>query len=98
MPRSVRARAAEADALEISLYVAADNVAAADRLLARFDEALHRLAAQPHLGKSVEVIAPRLRLFPLGSNLIFYRPLDGGIELARLLHGARDITAEFFRD
>jgi toxin ParE1/3/4 len=46
----------------------------------------------------VEVIAPGVRLFPLGSYLIFYRPLNDGIEVARLLHGARHITAEFFRD
>ena len=56
------------------------------------------LAAQPHLGKSVDELAPKLRLFPIGSYLVFYRAIDDGVEIARLLHGARDIAAEFFRD
>jgi toxin ParE1/3/4 len=56
------------------------------------------LATQPHLGKSVEELAPRLRFMPLGNYLIFYRPLPDGIEIVRLLHGARDITAAFFRE
>jgi plasmid stabilization system protein ParE len=30
--------------------------------------------------------------------LIFYRPTKDGIEIVRILHGARDIAAEFFRD
>ncbi|MGB8353529.1 MAG: type II toxin-antitoxin system RelE/ParE family toxin [Chthoniobacteraceae bacterium] len=30
--------------------------------------------------------------------LIFYRPIDDGIELIRVLHGARDITPEYFAE
>jgi len=98
MARIIRAPAAEADAIEIWSYIASDNLSAADRLLERFDRAFHKLAVQPHLGKSVEELAPKLRLFPIGSYLVFYRPIDDGVEIARLLHAARDITAEFFRD
>lgn len=29
--------------------------------------------------------------------LIFYRPIDGGVEVLRILHGARDIE-RIFRD
>ena len=40
---------------------------------------------------------PRIgRSFPLGNHLIFYRPIDDGIELVRVLHGARDISPEYF--
>ncbi len=49
-----------------------------------------------NLGKSVEELAPNLRFVPLGNYLIFYRPTDGGIEIVRLLHGARDVTVDFF--
>lgn len=29
------------------------------------------------------------------NHLIFYRPVEGGIEVLRVLHGARDINAIF---
>jgi toxin ParE1/3/4 len=29
--------------------------------------------------------------------LIFYRPIDNGVEVVRVLHGARDIEKEFRR-
>jgi len=97
MARIIRAPAAKADAVEIWKYIAADDVHAADRLLGRFDRLFGTLATQPELGKPVDELAPNLRFMPLGSYLIFYRPAEGGVEIVRLLHGARDITAEFFR-
>jgi toxin ParE1/3/4 len=33
----------------------------------------------------------RIDGFP--NHLIFYRPIEGGIEIVRVLHGARDIDA-----
>jgi toxin ParE1/3/4 len=38
-----------------------------------------------------------LRSFPVGEYLIFYRPLSDGIELARIMHGARNIRRKMFR-
>ena len=98
MPRIIRAPAAKADAVEIWAYIAEDNPSAADRLLDRFDKIFRSLATQPHLGKAVDELHPGLRFFPMGSYLVFYRPLEDGVEIVRLLHGARDITAEFFRE
>ncbi len=98
MARIVSASAAKADAGEIWAYIAEENPDAADRLLDRFDKLFRLLAAQPNLGKSVEGLAANLRFIPLGNYLVFYRPAKDGIEIVRLLHGARDITAEFFRE
>jgi toxin ParE1/3/4 len=98
MPRIIRSPAAETDAAEIWAYIAEDNPIAADRLLARFDRTVRNLASQPQSGKGVEELAPNLRFIVVGSYLIFYRPLPDGVEIARIIHGARDITAEFFRD
>jgi len=97
MARIVQAPAAEADAVEIWVYIAQDNPDAADRLLGRFDKLFRLLASQPQLGKSVEDLAPNLRFVPLGNYLIFYRPRTDGVEIVRILHAARDITDEFFR-
>lgn len=98
MARIIRAPAAKADAVEIWAYIAADNPSAADRLLSRFDRIFQKLSTQPLLGKSVEEIAPNLRFIPIGSYLVFYRAMEDGVEIVRIPHGARDITAEFFRD
>ena len=50
------------------------------------------------MGKVIEELAANLRVLSTGSYLIFYRAVDSGIEVARVLHGARDITSEFFHD
>jgi toxin ParE1/3/4 len=98
MPRIIRAPAAEADAAEIWAYIAEDDAQAADRLLDRLDRMLRIISTQPQLGKAVDELVPNLRFVPVGNYLIFYRPLEDGIEIVRMLHGARDITAEFFRE
>jgi toxin ParE1/3/4 len=97
MARIVRAPAAVADAVEIWAYIAADNLSAADRLLNHFDRIFLKLSAQPNMGKGVEEIAPNLRAISIGSYVIFYRATEDGIEVVRILHTARDMTAEFFR-
>jgi toxin ParE1/3/4 len=50
------------------------------------------------MGRKVGELAPNLRSLPVGSYLIFYRPIDDGIQLIRVLHGARDITPEHFAE
>jgi toxin ParE1/3/4 len=35
-----------------------------------------------------------LRSFPVGSYVIFYVPLPGGIEVVRVTHGRQDIDAD----
>jgi len=46
----------------------------------------------------VDELAANLRSFPIGNYLVFYRPFEGGIHLIRLLHGAREITPEYFTE
>ena len=98
MARIIRAPAAQADAVEIWAYIAEDNPAAADRLPDRIDTLVRTLATQPYLGKTLAKLAPNLRFMHIGAYLIFYRPVEDGVEIVRLLHSARDVTAEFFRE
>jgi toxin ParE1/3/4 len=57
------------------------------------------LARMPGMGEHRESSNPRLsglhvwRVEGFPNHLIFYRPIDGGIEIVRLLHGARDIDS-----
>ena len=95
MPQVTRRPLAEADILEIWEYVADDNIAAADRWVDRLDEQLRLLAAQPMMGRARDELAPAVRSFPFGRHVVFYVPLDDGIDVVRVLHGARDIDVVF---
>ena len=96
MQRILRTRASRSDYDEIWSYIAVRDLAAADRLVEQFDATLELIASAPHIGRKVEELAPNLRSFPIGNYLIFYRPVEDGIQLIRLLHGAREITPDYF--
>jgi toxin ParE1/3/4 len=49
----------------------------------------------PGIGRQREDLAPRLRGFPFGNYVIFYRPMENGVEIVRVLHGARDLPPLF---
>ncbi len=95
MARILRTAQSRQDYAEIWDHIAADNLVAADRLLDRFDDTLALLAVAPGIGRLCEELAPGLRSFPVGNYLIFYRPINDGIEFIRVLHGARDIPQLF---
>jgi toxin ParE1/3/4 len=80
---------AERDLEDIWFFVAQDNPDAADRLLERIDESIKLLAENPYLGPARPDIAPELRYHPVGHYLLLYRILKNGIELVRVVHGAR---------
>jgi toxin ParE1/3/4 len=86
---------AQADLDEIWLYIAEHNIPAADRFLDTLQEKFVLLAGQALLGRARSELAPNLRSLPIGNYVIFYRPIDDGIGVARVLHGARDIDAIF---
>ena len=70
-------------------------MAAADRWVDQIDEKLLLLASQPMMGRAREELESGLRSFPFGRYVVFYMPIDGGIDIVRVLHGARDIDAAF---
>ena len=41
-------------------------------------------------------LIPELRSFPYGRYVVFFFSLPDGIDVLRVLHGARDITADDF--
>lgn len=82
---------AEADLDEIWLYIAPDNIGAADALIDAIGQTAYRLAEQPLMGRARPELAPELRSFPVGRYVLFYRPVPNGVELVRALHSARDV-------
>jgi toxin ParE1/3/4 len=71
--------------------LAANNVSAAERLLNDLRVATQILATQPLIGKARREFGPGIRSFPVRDYVIVYRPIRGGVELVRVVHGARDL-------
>ena len=86
-----RSPLAEQDYRDIWRYIARDNEDAASRLLRRIDRKLELYTENPGMGTKRDKLAPGLRSFPIGNYLAFYRIVRDGIELVRVLHGARDL-------
>ncbi len=93
--RAIRRRPlAREDILEIWSYIAEDNIRAADALVDRFDRAFAFLATNPKSGRARPDIGRGIRSFVVRPYIIFYRALAGGIDVARVMHGARNIFPE----
>lgn len=77
------------------MTIAEDNPPAADRWLDAVDSRCKLLAQMPGLGRLRPDLAPELRSFVVGNHVIFYRETHDGIEVIRVLHGARDLPSLF---
>jgi toxin ParE1/3/4 len=95
MRRIVRTPQANDDLFSIWEHIARRNTSAADTLIRRCDETFRTLASNPGIGQKQDQYRPGLRCFPVGSYIIFYMTIDDGIEVIRVLHGARDIPSLF---
>jgi toxin ParE1/3/4 len=93
MPSVLRTSFANLDLIEIAFRIAEQNPAAADAWFDSIGEKCQLLARMPELGRKRPDLAPDLRSFPVGNYVIFYRPVSDGIQVIRVLHGARDIPA-----
>jgi toxin ParE1/3/4 len=79
---------AELDLWEIWDYIADDSLDRADDFLDRVEEKLQSLACVPGMGRRREELLPGLQSFPVGNYVVFYRAIDGGIDVIRILHGS----------
>src|SRR5262245_53409279 len=92
-----RTSKALADLTEIATYIARDSFEAADRFLSASEETFLLLAKAPLLGQACPFTAPevagtrvwRVKGFP--KHNIFYRVVDEGVEIVRVIHGARNL-------
>jgi len=95
MPVVYRTSLANRDLVEIALTIAEENSQAADHWLDSIDSRCQLLAQMSGLGRLRPDLAPKLRGFPVGNHIIFYRERNDGIEVIRVLHGARDLPPLF---
>jgi toxin ParE1/3/4 len=103
-PFAFRPRA-RLDLLDQFLHLAEQaTVEVAKRYFAAVDQTCARLAKQPHSGSPYDPGVARLegmRRAPVSgftAYLLFYMPRTGGIDVVRVLHGARDIEDLFAQE
>ena len=92
MPKILRTRRSGADYADIHRHISERSVQSADTMLRLFDHYLALLAKSPRMGRPRPELAEGLRSWPINDFILFYRPVTGGIELIRVLHGAMDIS------
>jgi toxin ParE1/3/4 len=89
------------DLVALSEYISRDNLGAALRFLDSAESTFKFLAANRESGQLCHFPQSELigiRVWPIesfGNYLVFYRPTEEGVEIWRVLHGARDIQALF---
>ena len=97
MTRIIISDQAEADLIDLWLYIAEDSIDAADRFVSQIHEKCRLLGEAPEMGRERAEIRKGIRSFPVGNYLIFYRIGDKSIEVARVISGLRDILSLFRR-
>jgi toxin ParE1/3/4 len=82
---------AERDLVEIGNFIARDSPANAAQFVLHLEQHCSLLASHPLAGRTRDELALGLRSLAYGRYVIFYRALNDGAEIVRVLHGARDL-------
>ena len=79
-------------------YVQVDSPTNAVRLIDDFESTFRLIARRPRIGhRRTDLADEALRVFPVHSFVIVYRPETKPLEIIRIMHGARDLRALFAR-
>ena len=90
--------AADEDLIHSYVSMADTDPERADRFLDAARDAFTTLARMPQMGSPRQFASPELagvrmwRVPGFERYLIFYRPVEGGIEVLRVLHSSRDVA------
>lgn len=94
MPRLRYTHSAENDLIEAWLFIAEDSPQAADRIVDAIDHAARHLLSHPRMGRERPELADGLRSWPTATPYVLFYFVDAaGIDIARVLHHARDVGA-----
>jgi toxin ParE1/3/4 len=103
--RVVRRPSANRDLVVIFRHYAREaGLRVADRFFAQAEATFGRLATMPGMGSRYEPDEPLyadIRYLPISRfrmYVVFYRPIPDGIEVLRILHGARNIAGILMED
>jgi toxin ParE1/3/4 len=83
------------DLQQILEYIARDKPGAALRHVERLEAECWMLAKNPEMGTLHNDLLPNLRAWSVGRYVVFFRPESDGIDVVRVVHGARDFPSLF---
>jgi toxin ParE1/3/4 len=87
-----------ADYVDILVFLRAQSPQGARKVRRAILKTLSVLADFPYIGRARPAFGVDLRSYPAAhyrQYLIFYRPTADGIEVMRILHGARNLPRQF---
>lgn len=100
-PKILRSPEAERDIIEIGSFIAETSLEYSDLFLKAIETTLMALVRMPRAGVTRTFRNPKYagirvwRVKGFEKYLIFYRPLNDGIIVLRLIHAARDLEILF---
>ena len=93
MSALIFAPSARQDLLDIFDYMARDNPIAAANWIDKIEERCELIARTPEFGEVRPEYGADIRSNVVGRYVIFYRPINDGIEVVRVIAGDRDIRS-----
>jgi toxin ParE1/3/4 len=93
MAKLVISPTARQDLSDIFDYIARDKPIAAAKWVETIEQKMKLVAATPDFGEARPEFGSEVRSSVVGRFVIFYRPVEGGIEVARVIAGERDIRS-----
>jgi toxin ParE1/3/4 len=96
MPQVIRTDEAERDLIDILVHIGRHNTIAADNFADEVERTCRRLSQFPGIGAERDDVPAGVRAFAIGNYVLYYRPIDSGIEVLRVLYGKRRVTPRMF--
>ena len=85
------------DLLSLSNYIAENGgEARAERYLRKFNDTVSYLAQHPLMGRARSELGEGIRGFPFDEYVIFYVPIEDGVDLVRVIHSKLDLGNAWF--
>jgi toxin ParE1/3/4 len=83
--------------MDIAIFIAEDNPARALTFVDELEDKCDLLGASPGIGTSRPELGEGISTLPHGRYLIFYREVNKGVRIERIMHSARDISGDDFQ-
>lgn len=95
MKRHIISQPAIKDLENIVDYFSRNNLKAGENFIDEFEKKCQYLAQFPNIGRSYDDLKQSLRGLNFDKYIIFYRIIDDGIEIVRVVSGYRDLDFLF---
>ena len=83
------------DLHDIHQHIAENNPDAGDKLIDSIERSIHSLSEMPDRFRLRPDLREGYRVMIVGGYLLFYRIVDNEVQIARVLHAARDTAHAF---